>query len=90
MMPAFTLPSEVDVRLSIPVLLFTVATAMLSGILFGCAPVLQALRQNVNDTLKEGGRSAAAAGRHPARAHRGRVRARADACWPAAAWRSRA
>jgi putative ABC transport system permease protein len=47
MMPAFTLPSEVDVRLSVPVLLFTVATAMLSGILFGCAPVVQALRQNV-------------------------------------------
>jgi predicted permease len=57
MMPAFTLPSEVDVRLSLPVLAFTVATAMLSGILFGCAPVVQALRQNVNDTLKEGGRS---------------------------------
>ncbi|HEY7650041.1 MAG TPA: ABC transporter permease, partial [Methylomirabilota bacterium] len=57
MMPAFTLPSEVDVRLSVPVLVFTVCTAMLSGILFGCAPVVQALRQNVNDTLKEGGRS---------------------------------
>jgi putative ABC transport system permease protein len=59
-MPTYTLPSEVDVRLSVPVLLFTVATAMLSGILFGCAPVVQALRQNVNDTLKEGGRSAVA------------------------------
>jgi predicted permease len=56
-MPAFTLPSEVDVRLSVPVLVFTVATAMLSGILFGCAPVVQALRLSVNDTLKEGGRS---------------------------------
>jgi len=57
MMPTYTLPSEVDVRLSIPVLVFTVLTALLSGILFGCAPVFQALRQNVNDTLKEGGRS---------------------------------
>jgi len=63
MMPAFTLPSEVDVRLSVPVLLFTVAAAMLSGILFGCAPAIQALRQDVNGTLKEGGRSAVA-GRH--------------------------
>jgi predicted permease len=62
-MPAFTLPSEVDVRLSVPVLAFTVATAMFSGILFGCAPVLQALRQNVNETLKEGGRGTVA-GRH--------------------------
>jgi putative ABC transport system permease protein len=56
MMPAFTLPSEVDVRLSLPVLGFTLVTALLSGILFGCAPAFQALRQNVNDTLKEGGR----------------------------------
>jgi predicted permease len=63
MMPTFTLPSEVDVRLSVPVLLFTVFTAMASGVVFGCAPVFQALRQNVNDTLKEGGRSGMA-GQH--------------------------
>jgi putative ABC transport system permease protein len=63
MMPEFTLPSEVDVRLSIPVLLFTLAIALGSGILFGCAPVWQALRQNVNDALKEGGRGVAS-GRH--------------------------
>jgi putative ABC transport system permease protein len=63
LMPTFTLPSEVDVRLSVPVLLFTVTTVMLSGILFGCAPVVQALRQDVNGTLKEGGRSSVA-GRH--------------------------
>jgi putative ABC transport system permease protein len=63
LMPAFTLPSEVDVRLSVPVLAFTILTAMASGILFGCAPVVQALRHDVNDTLKEGGRSGGT-GRH--------------------------
>jgi predicted permease len=57
MMPAFTLPSEVDVRLSVPVLLFTVATALLSGILFGCAPIVQALRHDLNETLKGEGRA---------------------------------
>ncbi len=56
-MPAFTLPSEVDVRLSIPVLAFSVAAAIVSGVLFGCAPAWQATRQNLNETLKEGGRS---------------------------------
>src|SRR5262249_37420086 len=56
MMPAYTLPSEVDPRLSVPVLLFTLATVLLSGILFGCAPAWQALRQNVSDTLKDGSR----------------------------------
>jgi putative ABC transport system permease protein len=57
-MPAFTLPSEVDVRLSIPVLLFTTAAVVLSGVLFGCAPAWQALRFDLNETLKESGRSA--------------------------------
>jgi putative ABC transport system permease protein len=57
LMPPFTLPSEADVRLNIPVLLFTLAIAMLSGVLFGCVPAFQAIRLNLNDTLKEGGRT---------------------------------
>src|SRR5256885_11862931 len=56
LMPAFTLPSEADVTLNIPVLLFTMAATMLAGVLFGCAPAFQAMRLNLNDTLKEGGR----------------------------------
>jgi putative ABC transport system permease protein len=63
-MPAYTLPSEVDVRLSLPVLLFTLLAATLSGILFGCAPAWQATRLNLNETLKEGGRSSHGRGRH--------------------------
>jgi putative ABC transport system permease protein len=37
-MPVYRLPSEADVRLSMPVLLFTVAASLLSGVLAGCAP----------------------------------------------------
>jgi len=55
-MPAYTLPSEVDVRLSVPVLIFTAAAALFSGVLFGCAPAWQATRLDLNETLKEGGR----------------------------------
>jgi putative ABC transport system permease protein len=62
-MPAYTLPSEVDVRLSIPVLLFTVATVIGSGILFGCAPAWQAIRSNLSENLKEGARGTTG-GRH--------------------------
>ena len=62
-MPPYTLPSEADVRLSVPVLLFTIAATTLAGVLFGCAPAWQASRLNLADTLKEGGRSAAS-GRH--------------------------
>ncbi len=62
-MPPYTLPSEADVRLSVPVLLFTLAATTLAGVLFGCAPAWQASRLNLAETLKEGGRSAAS-GRH--------------------------
>lgn len=63
-MPPFTLPSEADVRLNVPVLLFTVAATMLAGVLFGTVPAWQAARMNLNEVLKEGGRSAHSAGRH--------------------------
>jgi putative ABC transport system permease protein len=59
----FTLPSEADVRLNVPVLLFTLLVSMLSGVLFGCMPAWQAIRVNLNDTLKAGGRSMVG-GRH--------------------------
>jgi putative ABC transport system permease protein len=63
-MPAYTLPSEADVRLNVPVLLFTLAATMLAGVLFGCAPAVQAARLNLNETLKEGGRTGVSVGKH--------------------------
>ncbi len=63
-MPPYTLLSETDVRMSVPVLLFTVATVMLAGVLFGCAPAWRAARMNLNDVLKEGGGSSRSTGRH--------------------------
>jgi putative ABC transport system permease protein len=64
LMPAYTLPSEADVTLNIPVLLFTMAATMLAGVLFGCAPAFQAVHLNINDTLKEGGRGGVGVARH--------------------------
>jgi len=57
LMPPFTLPSEADVRLSVPVLLFTLAASLLAGVIFGCAPAWQATRSELVETLKEAGRS---------------------------------
>jgi putative ABC transport system permease protein len=62
-MPPFTLPSEADVTLNVPVLLFTLAATTIAGMLFGCAPAWQASRVDPNETLKEGGRSGTGAGR---------------------------
>jgi putative ABC transport system permease protein len=67
LMPAYTLPSEADVTLNIPVLLFTMAATMLAGVLFGCVPAFQASRLNLNDTLKEGGRGGMGASKHRVR-----------------------
>jgi putative ABC transport system permease protein len=55
--PAQMLPSEADVRISIPVLLFTLFASMFAGLLFGCAPAWQASRLDLNEVLKQGGRT---------------------------------
>ncbi len=62
--PTGTLPSEADVRLSLPVLGFTLAATMLAGLLFGTAPAWHASSLNLNEVLKEGGRTTSGAGRH--------------------------
>ena len=56
------LPSEADFRISIPVLIFTTAASMFSGLLFGCVPAFEAAKLDLNETLKQGGRSGP--GRH--------------------------
>jgi predicted permease len=60
----FDLPSEADIRLSIPVLVFTIAATTLAGALFGCAPAWYAGRVDPNETLKESGRAGTGAIRH--------------------------
>lgn len=57
LIPPYTLPTEAHIRLNVPVLFFTLAACVLSGLLSGCAPAWQAARANMNDTLKEAGRS---------------------------------
>ena len=64
MMPPYTLPYEADVRVNPPVLLFTLAATAFAGVLFGCAPAWQSSRLNLNEVLKEGGRSGGSVGRH--------------------------
>jgi len=63
-MPRNTLPSEADLRLNIPILLFTLLATTLAGILAGSAPAWYASRIDPAETLKEGGRAGTGAGKH--------------------------
>lgn len=63
-LPPDTLPSEADLSLNLPVLLFTLAATTLAAILFGSAPAWYASRIDPGEALKDGGRSGTTVGRH--------------------------
>jgi putative ABC transport system permease protein len=62
-LPQFTFPDEAVIRENTPVLLATVATALLTALIFGLAPALAASRRNVNEALKATGRGSTGSGR---------------------------
>jgi putative ABC transport system permease protein len=47
-----------DTAVNLPVLAFTVGLTLLTGIVFGLVPALEAARVDLNESLKEGGRNA--------------------------------
>src|SRR5262245_44115952 len=50
------LPRADEVRINAPVFGFTLAVALITGLLFGLAPALQSSRLDLTEALKEGGR----------------------------------
>lgn len=56
LMPEGSIPHEVDIRLNVPVLLFSLAVAGLTAVLFGLAPAFQLSRQNFVEPLKDSGK----------------------------------
>lgn len=63
-LPPNQLPSEAEIALNLPVLLFTLAATTAAGALFGCVPAWHASRIDPNESLKEGGRAGMSAARH--------------------------
>jgi putative ABC transport system permease protein len=55
---AANLPRLDEIRVDTPVLVFTLAVALFTGVLFGLVPALQSMRLDLTEALKEGGRSA--------------------------------
>ncbi|HEV2490660.1 MAG TPA: ABC transporter permease [Candidatus Acidoferrales bacterium] len=51
------LPHEDWIGLNMPVLIFTITIALLTGIIFGLVPAFQSSKTDLNQSLKEGGRS---------------------------------
>jgi predicted permease len=64
LMPPYTLPTEADLRMNLPILGFAVAVTTLAGLLFGCVPAWHASQIDPAEPLKEGGRSGTGGGRH--------------------------
>jgi putative ABC transport system permease protein len=63
-MPEGTLPSEANLTLNIPILLFTLLATTIAGLLAGSAPAWYASRVDPGEALKEGGRTGTSAGKH--------------------------
>jgi putative ABC transport system permease protein len=58
LIPPYTLPPAVDIRMDASVLLFTLIVALATGLLFGAGPAVQATSPDLVDSLKEGSRGA--------------------------------
>ena len=58
-----TVPFWMQFTIDGPVLLFTIAVAVGTGLLFGLVPALQSARPNLNETLRDAGARGSSAGR---------------------------
>lgn len=56
LIPDGLIPREAVIRLNVPVLLFSLALAVFTAILFGLVPALQTVKRNMADPLKDSGK----------------------------------
>ena len=65
--PPFLAQTPLEFSLDARVLTYTLAISVLTGLLFGLLPAVQATRLQLQDSLKEGGRQSGAGARSPVR-----------------------
>jgi predicted permease len=56
LLPPYSFPHEAAIRMNLPVLLFSVSVALLTGILFGLWPALRLSRPDVSQVMQAGSR----------------------------------
>ena len=64
LIPDGLIPREAEVRLNLPVMLFSLAIAMFTSVLFGLAPALQTAGKNLVEPLKDSGKGVSGGFRH--------------------------
>jgi predicted permease len=62
--PRDSIPHEAIIRLNLPVLIFSLAAAALTALLFGLAPALQIARHDIVEPLKDSGKGVSGGFRH--------------------------
>ena len=58
-LPQYSFPHEAAIRVNVPVLCFSVAVAVLTGVIFGLWPALQVSRPEVSQVMQSGSRKVA-------------------------------
>jgi len=64
LMPQNIIPAEAVIRLNLPVLAFTLVTAVLTALVFGLVPALKAARKDLNEPLRDSGKGISGGFRH--------------------------
>ncbi len=64
LVPAEVIPAETVIQLNVPALIFAVAVAVATALLFGLVPALQAARKDLNDPLRGSGKGSNSNFRH--------------------------
>ncbi len=59
MLPQYSFPHEASIQVNLPVLLFSVVVALLTGIVFGLSPALQLSRPDVSQVMQSASRTVA-------------------------------